>query len=64
MGCPESIREALEGLKGIKEVKYNIEEDIFLLKHNPQEISFEQIKKTIEDLGRKRSLPYQVRLVR
>ena len=59
-GWPDAIVKALEELKGVLNVEYEIEKEEFQLTCQPQLIQPKQIVGRIVKLGHERKLPYTV----
>ena len=51
MHCVTSIKKGLGELKGVEAVDVNLQEGQVIVKFDSNNINFERIKKTIEDIG-------------
>ena len=49
--CKKTIESSLDGVKGIKEANWNVDNDKMTVSFNPEVISLEKIKQKIADVG-------------
>ena len=64
LGWPDAIVSALEGLKGIKEAEYKVNEDLFYIAYNAKQITIEGINEKIRQVGEEQKMPYKPHIVK